>query len=145
MIRFNGGHTNLYVYCGNDPVSKFDIDGLRVYGVQAGVGGFVTVGAKGSVMYVWDDCGNKGILFSGGGGFGVEITTKITAGLYSTRANSIYDIDEYTGLEMSASFGLNATFNDKNEMTGIGGIGVGGSISWGGAFLVPINSKKCCK
>jgi hypothetical protein len=41
-------------------------------------------------------------------------------------------------MESSASFFLSATFDDKG-LSGISGIGVGGSVSWSWSFLIPVS------
>jgi hypothetical protein len=43
-------------------------------------------------------------------------------------------------MEMSASYIVNATFNDKSQLSGIGiGTSFGGSLSWTGAILIPVS------
>jgi RHS repeat-associated protein len=138
-IGFGGGNTELYGYVENDPVNISDINGLKTGGVGVGVGGFAGVGGKLGIGIVSDDKHNVGIKLDIGGGFGVEASAKITGSALGSTSETIYDLNGYSGMEMSVSYGLNATLNDKGQLTSIGGIGVGGSISWGGSLVLGFN------
>jgi len=108
------------------------------------------VGGRVSASIVWDDYGNYGILVTGGVGFGGEVELSATKSLFQLMtsgglgvsyrgAETIYDLRGYDGMEISASFFLSAKFDEEGNFTGISGPGIGGSISWGYSFLIPVS------
>ena len=103
-----------------------------------------------SASIVWDEYRNYGILVTGGVGFGAEVELNVTKSLFELMtsgglgisfndADTIYDLRGYDGMEISASFILSATIDEEGNFSGISGPGIGGSISWGHSFLIPVS------
>jgi hypothetical protein len=68
---------NWYWYCNNNSVCFIDPDGTTAYmTVTAGISFYACIGGNISATYVFDDSGNKGILLTGGLGFGVQAGLK---------------------------------------------------------------------
>ncbi|MDO8964569.1 MAG: RHS repeat-associated core domain-containing protein, partial [Coriobacteriia bacterium] len=91
-IDFGGGDSNLYAYCGGDPVSRVDPSGLMTFGSGFGVSfAWVVGGVDFSVMLVGDDAGNLGLAFSAGGHAGLAVGTSGYVQWQGTGARTIYD------------------------------------------------------
>jgi hypothetical protein len=141
---------NWYTYCYNNPLIHIDPDGQKAYGISLGASGYIFVGGRVSASIVWDEYRNYGILVTGGVGFGAEVELNVTKSLFELMtsgglgisfndADTIYDLRGYDGMEISASFILSATIDEEGNFSGISGPGIGGSISWGHSFLIPVS------
>lgn len=149
MTEFTNNGINLYRYCYNNPLGFIDLDGNKAYGIDLEGSIYLLVGVKGKVGLVWDDFGNYGILITVGGGFGAEVSLTTGKGLDKflepglgimfNDVDTIYELKGYDGMEISASFFLSCTFDDEGNFSGVSGLGMGGSISWGYSVLIPVS------
>jgi RHS repeat-associated protein len=94
-LGFGGGDSNLYRYCGNNPVNGSDPYGL--WAIQLGYSFTVQIGPfSGAISggIAFDGQGNIGLyrsFFGGGGPPGADVAFT-QGGMWSTNADTIYDL-----------------------------------------------------
>ena len=122
-----------YLYCGNDPINKFDPLGLYAmyfgYAV-GGIGGLGPFGVGATYMYgiAFDDNGNVAPIQTVS--FGAGIATKVAGpvlGLAFANANTIYDLKGY-GKSVGSSFGALGFTGFWGDNNGAAGYEVSGNV-----------------
>ncbi len=142
---FNGGDTNLYAYCNNNPVSCIDPTGLWGITIGIGIGGYLGGGADAAGGFYFGS--QNGQVFAGlygfgatgfGGGAGIGLQ-----GTFYPDANSITGSSlNYNG-NIGFLSGSVVTNPNNGAITGYGGsIGIGsprgGSITIGNTGAIGI-------
>jgi hypothetical protein len=151
-IDFNGDPTNLYRYCGNNPLKNFDAFGLwtgQIGGSWTGQLGPFTVSFSGGIAF--DGHGNISLFGTGLGapGAGADESQGVMVG-FSANADNVNDLSAQfwnVGGEVSAgpSISVDAWSNTKGTISGvtvtIGG-GAGGGIYGGvsNTALIPLGN-----
>ncbi|MGI9086904.1 MAG: RHS repeat-associated core domain-containing protein [Chthoniobacterales bacterium] len=154
-IGFGGGDTNLFRYCGNDPVNFVDPSGLSTFQL-----GLSFTGQIGPVTVNF----NSGFVIDSHGNFGVYNTSLLGAGaggrasagisVESSNADQIVDLREYfTNVSVGGYAGGGASgdgFSGRSTRTGqlIGGLGAtfgvglggGGSLGRSYTYITPLFS-----
>ena len=117
---------NLYVYCGNSPITLYDKSGYSVSGVGGTLYGAFGLRLEIQVYYVSDDNGNEGIIVVGGIGGGTPNAGVSGTGFYNADADTIFDLE---GMSVSVGGSVGYVGGD------LSGDLSGGAVSGGPSVL----------
>ena len=117
---------NIYVYCGNNPITLYDKSGYYVSGVGGTLYGAFGLRLEIQVYYVSDDNGNKGIIIVGGFGGGTPNAGVSGTGFYNADADTIFDLE---GMSVSVGGSVGYVGGD------LSGDLSGGAVSGGPSVL----------